>query len=232
MKANTTNKELIRKIATIGILTALVTVLSYIRIPIGGVTVTLMLPAVVIGAALYGPLVGAWLTVIPALITLFSGEAAIFTTYSPFGGIVTILLKGLLAGFLAGLVYKLIAKKSPIGGVICAAALAPTVNSGIFVLGCYLFIWDELMALATEAGVGVATLLIGLAGINYVIELALDLILCPTILRIIQIATKKNEAKKTESEGVLADENAAECGENMQNCCEKADTSAENADTD
>ncbi|MBQ7343159.1 MAG: ECF transporter S component [Clostridia bacterium] len=189
------NDEVVRKVALIGILTALATVLSYIKIPVvSTATVTLVLPVVVIGAIVCGTWVGAWLTVIPALTSF--GEAALFLTYNPFGTVLTLMLKGLLAGYLAGLVYKLMSKKHPTGGVICAAVVAPVVNTSVFVLGCYIFIWSELVALAAENGVGIGMLLFGLAGMNFIIELILNVVLCPAIIRIIELAAKKNFLKK------------------------------------
>ena len=189
MKEKKTKHEIIKKIAVVGILTALVTVLSYIKIPIvSSVTITLVLPVVVIGAALFGPLVGAWLTVIPAINAL--GEAALFMTYSPVGTVLTLFLKGILTGLAAGLVYKLLCKKHPIGAVTCAAVVAPIVNAGTFLLGCYAFLWDDLMRMAVEAGVGMGMLLFGLAGMNFIVELVLNIVLCPAILRIIQIISK------------------------------------------
>lgn len=190
MKTKRNNQALVRKIALVGLLTALTAVLSYIKIPIvSSATVTLVLPVVVIGAALCGPIVGAWLTVIPT-ITSF-GEATLFLQYSPAGTMLTLFAKGILAGFCAGVIYKLMSKKHPIGAVTCAAIVAPVVNTGIFLLGCYVFIWEHLMKMAIDAGVGVGLLLFGLAGMNFIVELILNLILCPTILRIIQIAKKK-----------------------------------------
>lgn len=187
---NRNSHDYAKKIALVGLLTALATVLSFIKIPVvSTATVTLVLPVVVIGAALCGPIVGAWLTVIPNL-TAF-GEAGLFLTYSPIGCIATLLLKGILAGFTAGIIYKQISKKHPIGAVTCSAVVTPIVNSGIFVLGCYIFIWDKLVALAAENSVGIGMLLFGLAGMNFILELILNLVLCPAILRIIQIATKK-----------------------------------------
>ena len=190
MKANRNNQALIRKLALVGLLTAVATVLSYIKIPlIGTVTITLVLPVVVIGAALCGPIVGAWLTVIPN-ISAFS-EAGIFMVYQPIGCIFTLLLKGILAGLAAGFVYKLVSKKHPIGAVTCAAVVTPIVNTGVFVAGCYIFIWEEILEAAAGAGVGIGVLLLGLAGINFVAELVLNVILCPTILRVIKIGSKK-----------------------------------------
>ena len=183
--------ELTKRLALIGLLTAAVTVLSYIKIPVvSSATVTLVLPVVVIGAAICGPLVGAWLTVIPA-ITSFS-EAALFMSYSPFGTVLTLLLKGILAGYAAGAVYKLLSSKHPYGAIVSSAVVAPVINSGIFVLGCYVFIWSELVEMAVQANVGIGLLLFGLAGMNFIIELILNVVLCPAILRIINIAKKKN----------------------------------------
>ena len=189
MKESNFKKESIRKLTLVALLTALAAALSFVKIPILGVSITLVLPVVIIGGALCGPLVGAWLTVIPNVIAFT--EAGIFMTYSPVGCMITLLLKGLVAGFVSGVIYKVLSKKHPIGAVTCSAVVAPILNSGIFVLGCYICIWDQLTAVAGEKGVGIGMLLFGLAGLNFIIELVLNVILCPTILRIIQIASKK-----------------------------------------
>lgn len=184
------NKEMIHKIALVGILTALATILSFIKIPIvSQATVTLVLPVVVIGGALCGPIVGAWLTVIPAIVAM--PEAALFMQYSPAGTIATMLLKGLLSGFLAALAYKFLSAKHPTGAVFCSAIIAPIVNTGIFLLGCCIFLLEPLTGMAEEAGVGMGALFLGLAGINFIVEMILNIILCPAILRIIQIAKKR-----------------------------------------
>ena len=189
------SQDLVRKVALVGLLTALATVLSFIKIPVvPGINITLVLPVVIIGGAIYGPLVGAWLTVIPNVLAF--GEAGIFMVYSPAGCIATLLLKGLIAGFISGLVYKTLSGKHPIGAVAWAAVVAPILNSGIFLLGCYIFIWDQLVIQANEAGIGIGALILGLVGINFIVELILNVVLCPTILRIIKIAKGRFGNKK------------------------------------
>ena len=184
------NQAFTRRTTLIGLLTALTAVLSYIKIPVvSTATITLVLPVVVIGSILCGPIVGAWLTVIPAITAI--PEAALFMTYNPFGTVLTLLLKGVLAGFAAGMVYKLLANNHSRGAVFASAAVAPVINSGTFVLGCYIFIWPELVELAEQNGVGVGLLLFGLAGMNFIIEIILNIVLCPAIIRIIDIAKKK-----------------------------------------
>ena len=197
MRNVNSKSELIRKLSLAAILTALTTVLSLIKIPIIGASITLMLPVVIIGSALCGPIIGAWITVIPNLLAL--SEAGIFLTNAPVGCVVTLLLKGILAGFASGVVYRALSQKRPIGAVVCSAVVAPVVNSGIFTLGCYIFIWEDLVAAGTEAGVGIGMLLFGLVGLNFIIELILNVILCPTLLRIIQIAIKNKMMFKKEN---------------------------------
>ena len=163
---------------------------SYIRIPlVSTATVTLVLPLVVIGAVLCGPIVGAWLTVIPAIISF--SEASLFMAYSLGGTVATLILKGILAGFAAGMVYKLLARKRQKMAVALAAAVAPIVNSGVFLLGCYIFLWPELVELAAENSVGIGMLLFGLVGMNFIVEFILNLALTPAVLRIVKIGEKK-----------------------------------------
>ena len=190
MKQRKEQHELVRKMTLIALFTALTVVFGLIKIPIMGVTVKMDLPVVILGAVILGPFAGAWLTVIPTLITFITGEAALFMTYSPFGTLLTLFLKGILAGLAAGFVYKALCKKHPIGAVTCAAVAAPVVNSGVFLLGCYVFIWDQLVGLAEQNHISILTLIFGLVLMNFVIELVMNVVLCPTIFRVLQSATK------------------------------------------
>lgn len=190
MKSIKRNQQLTRRIALVGLLTAAVTVFSYIRIPlVSTATVTLVLPLVVIGAVLCGPIVGAWLTVIPAIISF--SEASLFMAYSLGGTVATLILKGILAGFASGMVYKILARKRQKMAVALAAAVAPIVNSGVFLLGCYIFLWPELVELAAENSVGIGMLLFGLVGMNFIVELILNLALTPAVFRIVKLGEKK-----------------------------------------
>ena len=112
MRTKRTNQELVLKIVVVGVLTAMSIGLSMIKLPITGVSVTLLLPVVIIGAALYGPWVGAWLTVVPNIIACFT-EGALFFNWSPVGCVLTLLLKGILAGIASGFIYKHFLKNTP-----------------------------------------------------------------------------------------------------------------------
>ena len=193
MRTKRTNQELVLKIVVIGVLTALAIGLSLIKLPITGVSVTLLLPVVIIGSALYGPWVGAWLTVIPNIIAYFT-EGALFMVYSPIGGFATIVLKGILAGIAGGFIYKALSPKLPMVAITCASVAAPLINTGVFILGSYILIWDKMLEAAVDTGIapefaGIAILL-GL-GFNCVVELILNIVLAPAIFKILQIVTKK-----------------------------------------
>ena len=182
-----------RKLTGLAILTALVVILQFLPIKGPFFLITLTLVPIVIGSALYGALAGAWLGFIFGVTVLLSGDAAAFLTINIPGTIATVLVKGTLAGLAAGLVYKLASKVNRYFGVICAALVAPVVNTGIFLLGCRLFFMDTVNGWAAASGyenVG-AYMILSLVGINFLIELGVDLVCSPVILRLINIRKKE-----------------------------------------
>ena len=182
-----------RKLTGLAILTALVVILQFLPIKGPFFLITLTLVPIVIGSALYGAFAGAWLGFIFGVTVLLSGDAAAFLTINIPGTIATVLVKGTLAGLAAGLVYKLASKVNRYFGVICAALVAPVVNTGIFLLGCRLFFMDTVNGWAAASGyenVG-AYMILSLVGINFLIELGVDLVCSPVILRLINIRKKE-----------------------------------------
>lgn len=182
-----------RKLTGLAILTALVVILQFLPIKGPFFLITLTLIPIVIGSALYGAFAGAWLGFIFGVTVLLSGDAAAFLTINIPGTIATVLVKGTLAGLAAGLVYKLASKVNRYFGVICSALVAPVVNTGIFLLGCRLFFMDTVNGWAAASGyenVG-AYMILSLVGINFLIELGVDLVCSPVILRLINIRKKE-----------------------------------------
>lgn len=188
MKTNT------KKIVGTGVLTAIVIVLQLLGsfIKFGPFSISLVLAPIVVGAALYGKWSGAWLGGVFGLAVLISGDAGLFLAVNPVGTVIVVLLKGLLAGLAAGLVYELIAKKSTIGAVITAGVVAPVVNTGIFLVGCLVFFMDTINGWAASAGMDNVGLymITGLVGLNFIVELAVNLVLSTAIERIIRIGQK------------------------------------------
>lgn len=139
-----------------------------------------MLVPIVIGAALIGPLAALWLGGVFGFIVLFtSPDVAFFMTFNPLATILVILSRGFLTGLSAGVVYKFIEKRSKTIAVLAAAFITPIINTGIFVLGLFIFF---------EPIVGnVVDFFVAFVFINFLIELAINLVLCPTIVRLIQV---------------------------------------------
>jgi uncharacterized membrane protein len=184
-----------RTITGVAIFTAIVIVLqllgSFIRF--GPFSISLVLIPIVVGAALYGPAWGAWLGFVFGVVVLLSGDAAPFLVVNPFGTIVTVLLKGALAGFAAGVVYKALERTNTWVAVIFAAIVCPVVNTGIFLLGCELFFMETVTEWAQAAGYESAGrfMIFGLVGLNFLIEMLVNLLLSPLILRLIRLGRER-----------------------------------------
>ena len=184
----------IRTITYLAMLTALVIVLqlagSFIKL--GMFSVSLVLMPIVVGAAIGGPRFGAWLGGVFGLAVLFSGDAAAFLTRDPFGTVVTVMVKGVLAGLVAGFVFDAIAKKADKGNLfaaIVAAISCPIVNTGIFLVGCLLFFMPTIEEWA--AGLGYANagqyMILGLVGGNFIFELVINMVLVPAIVALVKL---------------------------------------------
>ena len=214
---NTKTKNLVG----IGLLTAVVVVLQALALGIRFVmfNITLVLVPIIVGVALYGYLAGVWLGAVFGLIVLFT-DAGVFLAINIPGTIITCILKGVLAGMLAGLAYKALEKKNTLVAVIVPGVVAPIVNTGIFLLGCRLFFYDTIKEWAAGAGFANAGvyMLTAFVGLNFLVELAINLVLSTVIVRIIHIGRKSGAAvekvEKTEmAEAAKKTESAEETKE-------------------
>lgn len=188
-------KQKTEKLALLALLTALVAVLSYMGgfIKIGGVaSISLTLIPVVLGATLLGPWEGAWLGIVSGIVFFFTADAAFWFGLSVPGTVITVLVKGAMAGFLAGLTYKLLARANRYLAVIVGAIVAPVVNTGIFIGGCFLFFLDTVTGGAAAEGMSVAAyLIVFFVGLNFVFELLVNIVLSPVLYRVMNIKNKQ-----------------------------------------
>ena len=196
MKTNVTQKEHIKKLTLMALLTAIVAVLAYFGgfIRIGGLaSISLTLIPVVIGAALYGPFAGAWLGGVSGAVFFTTADAIFWFGLSIPGTIITVMVKGILSGFCAGLVYKLLERFNKYFAVIVSAIVCPVVNTGIFLLGSIIFFMDTVNGGAVAAGMSAgAYLIIFFVGLNFVFELIANIVVSPAILRLINVFENKN----------------------------------------
>lgn len=88
--------------------------------------------------------------------------------------------------------YEYISRNNRYVAVIAAAVICPIVNTGVFLLGCVLFFMETVAGWGAAVGFeNVASyMFLGLAGTNFLIELATNLLLSPVIVRLISYAKK------------------------------------------
>lgn len=175
------NKESIHRLVGTALLGATVVVLqllgSFIRF--GPVSVCLVMLPIVFGTAVYGPRTGAFLGGVFGIVVLCQPDTAAFYQISVIGTIVTVLAKGILSGWLGGLVYRTLARKNEWVAVVSTAVVCPVVNTAVFFLGCRVFFWSAL----AEWGAGDAFVYIitALIGVNFLAELGINIICSPAI---------------------------------------------------
>lgn len=183
------------KLATAGILTAIVVVFQFIgaSIKFGTFSVSLVLIPIVVGAALGGKGVSTWLGFIFGLVVLLSGDASVFLAIDPLGTVITVLLKGTLAGLVGGFAFEMLKKVNTYFAVIMSAILVPLTNTGIFLVGCRLFFFETIKEWATGLGFGNAFtyMIVGLVGVNFIFELVINIILSPSVVGIVKTLSKK-----------------------------------------
>ena len=170
------------------LLTAIVVILQLLGafVKFGPFSISLVLIPIVVGAAICGKGAGAWLGAVFGFVVLFTDSAA-FLAVNVIGTILTVMVKGILAGLLAGIVYALLKKVNTYLAVIASAIICPIVNTGIFLIFCKIFFMSLINTWAAELGFPSAGqfMIYGLVGSNFMFELLVNIILSPAIVRLI-----------------------------------------------
>ncbi len=199
----TTNKKLHDMVGT-AILAAIVVMLqAFIVIPLGAFSITLTLVPIIIGAIIYGPGAGAFLGGVfgvTVAVQVVTGAAGLLS-FKMFEAlpVITLLLcviKGVAAGLVSGLVWSAFkSSKMTSVGVILSAVSAPIVNTGIFVAGLFVFYYDLMAEFASQnafAG-AVSFIFVGIVGLNFLVEFAVNVALIPVVLRLIAVLKPKKK---------------------------------------
>ena len=192
-------KERTLKMVQLAILLALTVVLQFFgsSIRIGATSFSLVLIPIVLGGVLLGPGSGAFLGLVFGAITLWAGISgtdaftAILFADHPFLTALTCLGKGTAAGAGAGLMFRLLDKKNKYAAVFAAAASAPLLNTGLFILGA-LTMADTLSAnFVADGSTVIYFLVIGCAGINFIVEFFVNLLVSPALFRVSEVLQKQ-----------------------------------------
>ncbi len=192
--------EKVRKMSMYAILAAIVIVLQIICtfIKFGPVSITLALTPIIVGAAIYGPKCGAFLGFVFSAVVYITGlmgwDGGFILAMMDYNAVATTilcLLKGTAAGAVAGIVYKALAKKNSTAATITASALAPITNTALFALGIIAVFYGFLAGFATDGQSPMAVLFLVWIGVNFIVELIVNLALGSVITRIVDYYNKK-----------------------------------------
>ena len=156
----------------------------------GPFSTALALIPIIVGASVCGSKISTWLGLVFGMVVLMSGNATLFLQYDIAGTIITVLAKGAACGLAAGLVHSVLKKYSQTAASIAAALICPIVNTGVFLLGGFLFFMDDASEIAITVGLGNISgfaVFWALAMANFLFELGMNLVLCPVITRILRL---------------------------------------------
>lgn len=186
-------------------LTALVVVFQLLSnvISFGPVAFSLALVPVVIGALMLGPLAGAFLGGVLGLVNFISSFYNPFLLMlfhsSPVAYILVCFGKTILAGLVAGLIYKALCRKHEFVGVCLASLSAPVVNTGVFLVFMGLFFRGAMIDYFGAETVGNiwTFVMVAIITYNFFIEFGINAVLCVAVERIIHaVRREKINAQK------------------------------------
>ena len=177
------------------IMTGLVIILQWVGSVttfFGPFSTAVALIPIVLGAAMCGTAIGAWLGLVFGAVVIFTGGANLFFAFDIPGTIVTVLAKGTLCGLAAGLVYKALSGFNKYLATFAAALVCPLVNTGVFLLGCYIFFMDSATQIAQAIGLNTSGMALfwALAMGNFAIEVISNAVLAPVIVRVLSFSKK------------------------------------------
>ncbi|MCQ2742272.1 MAG: ECF transporter S component [Bacilli bacterium] len=171
-----------RKIAGTGILLALTIVLTIVSnyIQIGTISINLSLIPIALAAMIYGPWAGLLIGMVNGGVVLLSPSTGAFLAQNPVATVFLCLLKTGLAGLASGFVFKWLSKKNWTLSCYVCTLIVPFINTGLFLVGVALFFnnfWGAIVSISLL--------------INFGVEVAVNLILAPSLRFIMKYASKK-----------------------------------------
>ena len=191
MKNSFTSKQ----IAGVAVLLALVIALQSFSavIPLGTLLNFALVP-IVLGAIMFGPIMGAFLGLACGVVVLaqvIAGGSPFYVliwTNDPIVTALTCLVKTTAAGLVGGYLYAWLEKKNKLVATFVTAGAVPVINTLIFIIGC-LFMTNSVYGMADGQNV-LIFILVGLVGFNFFFVFAFNLFFSPALNRVIEIVEK------------------------------------------
>ncbi|MBR2870131.1 MAG: ECF transporter S component [Clostridia bacterium] len=191
-----------RTVALLGILIALVIVLQLFAsaIPMFGITLNFSLIPIAlagillgwVGGVIVGFSCGLVVFITMAVLGQEPSTAFLFQT-NPFVLTLMCISKTTVAGLVSGLLHKVISKKNELVSVAVSSIVIPIINTGIYMLG--IIIMKD--SVATFLGLQASTFslvfaaVFGLIWLNFVLEMAINVVLTPMLHRVIKAISKR-----------------------------------------
>jgi len=186
------------KMVGIALMMAMIIVLQYVGglIPsVSGVSFSLVLIPIVLGAATYGVGAGAILGLTFAVITIINcvnhtdiGGAMVFDS-NPVLCVIVVIAKSVFCGMAAAVVYRAVSKKNSYLAMLCAAIVCPVVNTGIFV-ACLALFFNEVLGVWADGKNLLLYVLDTLLLLNFVPELLINVVFSPAGNRILKAVNR------------------------------------------
>ena len=186
-----------KRLTGIAVLLALVIVLQTFggTVSIGVVQMNFTLIPIVLGAIMYGALTGAFLGLVCGVVVLIQvimGMVPFYTiiwSNDPIVVTFTCLLKTTVAGYVAGLLFKIFEKKNAYVSIFLAAGIVPIINTALFVVGC-LLMTNSVHVMAGNGNV-LWFILGSIVTFNFFVEFAVNLLVAPALYTVYKVVERR-----------------------------------------
>ena len=173
-----------QSVAGLGILSAMVIVLQILGnfITFGTISINLAIFPIAVGAMLFGPLGGFLLGLLDGAIVLAAPSTInVFLAATPLATVMVCLTKTSIGGLLAGLAFRALNKRGYLKtAIMTASIIVPLVNTALFDVAA-LTVFKEVLFADKEVGEAFGVLMTALIGVNFLLELSLNVALAPTL---------------------------------------------------
>lgn len=175
------NRKKIQKLTVLSVLAAITAIVAFVPLKTLGLEITFTMIPVAIGAILYGPSGGAVLGAVFGAVSFlqclgYSPFGAALLAINPVFTFIVCVPTRILAGLLAGLIYKALKSgcKSDIPALLTASLAAPLLNTVFFMSSLVLFFYrtDYIQGFVSAMGAANPIMFILLfVGINGLVEI-------------------------------------------------------------
>ncbi len=210
MKKNVRTFFTAKNITYFAALAALIIVLQIFAsvFKIGATPISLVLVPVILGGMILGVGAGAALGAVFGITVIIYALCGmdVFTLYllgeNPVFTVGLCIVKGAAAGAVSALVYRLVAVRNRYAAVFVSAAIAPIVNTGLFIVGALMMSGVVKSALSSITGSDLAgvspfyIVIVLCVGINFFVELAVDMVCAPALYSVNRVIAKRFSKKK------------------------------------